>query len=53
MSSDPTRLGASFRDPSGYLFQRDGRLYRQVNRAYQADFDRLLTRHTTHPSVTG
>ncbi len=43
MSSDPTRLGASFREPSGYLFQRDGRLYRQVNRAYQADFDRLLT----------
>jgi hypothetical protein len=43
MSSDTARLGASFRDPSGYLFQRDGRLYRQVNRAYQADFERLLS----------
>lgn len=43
MSSDPARLGASFRDPSGFLFQRDGRLYRQVNRSYQADFDRLIS----------
>ena len=24
-------LGASFRDPSGFLFTRDGVLYRQVN----------------------
>jgi hypothetical protein len=42
MSSDPARLGSSFRDPSGYLFHRGGRLYRQVNLAYQADFDRLI-----------
>lgn len=43
MSSDSARLGSSFRDPSGYLFHRGGRLYRQVNLAYQADFDRLVT----------
>ncbi|HXV37685.1 MAG TPA: SAM-dependent methyltransferase [Myxococcota bacterium] len=36
------RLGASFRDPSGFVFERDGVLYRQVNRSYAADYDRLL-----------
>ena len=33
---------ASFRDPSGFLFTRDGILYRQVNRNYQAAYDRLM-----------
>ncbi|MFM8321554.1 MAG: class I SAM-dependent methyltransferase [Chloroflexota bacterium] len=37
------RLAASFRDPSGFLFRRSGRLLRQVNLAYQADYDRLMT----------
>ena len=36
------RLGASFRDPSGFLFSDQGVLYRQVNRAYQADYDHLM-----------
>jgi ribosomal protein L11 methylase PrmA len=35
-------LGASFRDPSGFLFVRDGALYRQVNRLYQKDYDLLM-----------
>jgi hypothetical protein len=35
-------LSASFRDPSGFLFRRDGILYRQVNQAYQADYDLLM-----------
>jgi hypothetical protein len=35
-------LRASFRDPSGFLFEGDdGQLYRQVNRCYQRDFDLL------------
>ena len=34
---------ASFRDPDGFVFYRDGELYRQVNQAYQADFDQLMT----------
>jgi ribosomal protein L11 methylase PrmA len=34
-------LGASFRDPSGFLFSRGGILYRQVNRTYADDFSRL------------
>ena len=41
MSSD--LLSASFRDPAGFLFRRDGKLYRQVNQAARADYDRLMT----------
>jgi ribosomal protein L11 methylase PrmA len=35
-------LGASFRDPSGFVFSRDDVLYRQVNRAYAAHYDHLV-----------
>jgi hypothetical protein len=34
-------LGASFRDPSGFLFRHEGRLYRQVDESY-ADHLKLL-----------
>jgi ribosomal protein L11 methylase PrmA len=33
---------ASFRDPSGFLFTRDGVLYRQVNRSYAEDYRLLM-----------
>ena len=33
---------ASFRDPSGFLFSRNGRLFRQINKRYSADYDHLL-----------
>jgi len=36
------QLGASFRDPSGFLFVRDGILYRQVNRLYAENYARLM-----------
>jgi ribosomal protein L11 methylase PrmA len=32
----------SFRDPSGFLFYREGELYRQVNLIYKEDYDYLL-----------
>lgn len=32
---------ASFRDPSGFVFRRDGVVYRRVNPAYRAHYDRL------------
>lgn len=32
---------ASFRDPSGFLFESQGTLYRQVNQSYQRDYDHL------------
>ncbi len=35
-------LAASFRDPSGFLFTREGTLYRQVNRSYAPAYDRLI-----------
>jgi len=35
-------LGGSFRDPSGFLFERDGTLYRQINRTYQEDYTHLI-----------
>lgn len=37
-----TPLAASFRDPSGFVFSRDGVLFRQVNASYQADYERLV-----------
>lgn len=36
------QLAASFRDPSGFLFSRDGVLFRQVNRKYEGEYARLL-----------
>jgi len=36
------QLSASFRDPSGFLFSRGGVLYRQVNRAYEQEYARLM-----------
>ena len=36
------RLGASFRDPSGFLFTRQGELYRQVNQGYAPHYDALM-----------
>lgn len=33
---------ASFRDPSGFLFWREGELYRQVNPGYKQDYDHLI-----------
>ncbi len=31
----------SFRDPSGFIFKRNGKLYRQVNNFYKKDYDLL------------
>jgi ribosomal protein L11 methylase PrmA len=43
MPSSDQRLGASFRDPSGFLFSREGVLYRQVNQIYAEHYDRLIS----------
>lgn len=40
---DARRQPASFRDRSGFLFTREGRLFRQVNRSCQPDYDLLLS----------
>ena len=35
-------VGASFRDPAGFVFRFEAGLYRQVNRAGAADYDTLM-----------
>ena len=35
-------LGASFRDPSGFVFSRGGVLHRQVNRVHAPHYERLM-----------
>jgi SAM-dependent methyltransferase len=39
---EKAKLAGSFRDPDGFLFYRDGSLYRQVNDSYRDDYDRLI-----------
>ena len=33
---------SSFRDPSGFLFRKDGILYRQINKSYKENYDHLM-----------
>jgi len=33
---------SSFRDPSGFVFQSAGKLYRQINTSYQSDYELLM-----------
>lgn len=35
-------LGASYRDPSGFVYTRDGALYRQVNRVFRERYQAFL-----------
>ena len=34
---------SSFRDPSGFVFESDGEIYRQINKIYQIDYDFLMS----------
>lgn len=36
-------LPSSFRDPSGFLFRKEGILYRQINRSYKDEYDALMS----------
>ncbi|MGE5251338.1 MAG: SAM-dependent methyltransferase [Bacteroidota bacterium] len=36
------QLDSSFRDPSGFLFLREGNLYRQVNQVYAKEYNQLM-----------
>ena len=40
--TNSTRLAASFRDPSGFIFKQDGSLYRQVNQSYASEYSHLM-----------
>lgn len=37
------RNQASFRDPSGFIFTDGGKIYRQVNKYYQKEYDKLMS----------
>lgn len=39
--ADVARVGASFRDPAGFVYERDGVLLRQVSRSFAATYDRV------------
>ena len=41
-SNDETVAG-SFRDPAGFVFRRDGTVFRQVDKSYGTVYDRLMT----------
>ena len=43
MPMNEGRVSSSFRDPSGFVFRRDGVHLRQVNLAYQDEYDLLLS----------
>lgn len=45
-------LPGSFRDPSGFVFRRAGRLYRQVNRVHREHYE-LLMRSGLYEALTG
>jgi len=36
------KLASSFRDPNGFLFTRDGVLYRQINQEYKEHYKKLI-----------
>jgi len=36
------KVPGSFRDPSGFLFRRDGLIYRQINTVYKTHYDQLI-----------
>jgi hypothetical protein len=41
--AEHTRHPASYKDPSGFIFQASGKFYRQVNKIYAGHYD-LLTK---------
>ena len=43
MSSPVNVLPSSFRDPSGFVYRKNGILYRQVNRSFQPDYDLFIS----------
>ncbi len=42
MSSTATRVAGSFRDPAGFVFERDGVLYREVDRSFADTWDAVV-----------
>lgn len=43
MMSDGDCLGSSFRDPSGFVFRREGVVLRQINDCYREEWEHLIS----------
>ena len=43
MRSKPQNENSSFRDPAGFIFYRDGTVYRQLNQIYSANYKKLIS----------
>ncbi|MCL5970619.1 MAG: SAM-dependent methyltransferase [Patescibacteria group bacterium] len=37
-----SKISASFRDPSGFIFSQNGEIYRQINNSYQENYELLI-----------
>lgn len=42
MMKNSIRLSSSFRDPNGFIFKQNGKLYRQVNQSYASEYSLLM-----------
>jgi len=42
-SNNTSQVSGSFRDPSGFLFFENGKIYRQVNKYYKENYDLLMS----------
>src|SRR6186997_2082295 len=42
MSQPINPLPSSYRDPSGFMFEKEGILYRQINKIFREDFDAFI-----------
>lgn len=49
--SPPKPLPSSYRDPSGFVFEHGGRIYRQVNKTFQKDFNAFISSGLYHDLV--
>ena len=35
-------VASSYRDPSGFIFKKNGQIFRQINKSYQENYDLLI-----------
>jgi len=42
MSDSPVKLPSSFRDPNGFVFRHQGKVYRQINKGYAKEYEQFV-----------
>ncbi len=43
MAEEKQNIAGSFRDPSGFLFKENGKIYRRINKVYTDDYEELMS----------